>query len=215
MAMATRNKSSEQQLRQRQRIMHFAARFMAQDGVDSYLVAKQKATQQMGITASHHLPSNREIELAFREYQRIFQGNTQPQQLHKLRLGARDAMRFFERFNPRLVGPVLIGSAGEYTEVTLHLFTDTPENVGLFLLDRAIAYKLGERHLRIDASTVTSTPAYRFTAGDIPIELAVFPLKGLRQAPQSPVDGKPIRRASIAKVELLIEEAECVDGLAI
>lgn len=213
MAMVTRNKSSEQHLRQR--ITHFAARFMAEDGVDSYRVAKQKAAQQMGITVSHHLPSNREIELAFREYQHIFQGNTQPQQLHKLRLGARDAIRFFERFNPRLVGPVLIGSAGEYTEVTLHLFTDTPENVGLFLLDRAIPYKLGERHLRIDASTVTSTPVYRFTAGDIPIELAVFPLKGLRQAPQSPVDGKPMRRASIAEVELLIEEAECVDGLAI
>lgn len=213
MAMVTRNKSSEQHLRQR--ITHFAARFMAEDGVDSYRVAKQKAAQQMGITVSHHLPSNREIELAFREYQRIFQGNTQPQQLHKLRLGARDAIRFFERFNPRLVGPVLIGSAGEYNEVTLHLFTDTPENVGLFLLDRAIPYKLGERHLRIDASTVTSTPVYRFTAGDIPIELAVFPLKGLRQAPQSPVDGKPMRRASIAEVELLIEEAECVDGLAI
>lgn len=213
MAMVTRNKSSEQHLRQR--ITHFAARFMAEDGVDSYRVAKQKAAQQMGITVSHHLPSNREIELAFREYQRIFQGNTQPQQLHKLRLGARDAIRFFERFNPRLVGPVLIGSAGEYTEVTLHLFTDTPENVGLFLLDRAIPYKLGEQHLRIDASTVTSTPVYRFTAGDIPIELAVFPLKGLRQAPQSPVDGKPMRRASIAEVELLIEEAECVDGLAI
>ncbi|MCI0399765.1 MAG: hypothetical protein L0Y67_06785 [Gammaproteobacteria bacterium] len=211
--MATRYKSSEQQLRQR--IAHCAARFMAESGVDSYLVAKQKAAQQMGVTASQHLPSNREIEKACQEYQRIFKANSQPRRLQALRVSALNAMRLFMSFTPRLVGAVLSGTAGEHTEVSLHLFTDTPEEVGLFLLDHAIPYNLGERRLRIDASTAMSYPAYRFMAGDVPVELAVFPLNGLRQAPQSPVDGKPMRRARIAEVEQLVQDAATEHGLAI
>jgi hypothetical protein len=32
----------------------------------------------------------------------------------------------------------------------------------------------------------------------------VFPLDGIRQSPSSPVDGKPMRRATTAEVEALL-----------
>ena len=36
------------------------------------------------------------------------------------------------------------------------------------------------------------------------VDAVVFPLDGIRQAPSSPVDGKPMRRASTAEVEALL-----------
>jgi hypothetical protein len=34
----------------------------------------------------------------------------------------------------------------------------------------------------------------------------VFPLDGIRQAPVSPVDGRPMRRADVTELELLLKE---------
>ena len=39
-----------------------------------------------------------------------------------------------------------------------------------------------------------------------PIEATVFPPEGIRQAPVSPVDGRPMRRASALEVEALLQE---------
>jgi len=47
-------------------------------------------------------------------------------------------------------------------------------------------------------------PVYSFVAGDIPIELTVFSENGIREAPASPLDGKPMRRASLQELENLL-----------
>jgi hypothetical protein len=39
---------------------------------------------------------------------------------------------------------------------------------------------------------------------DQPIEATVFPTDGIRQAPVSPVDGKPMRRANVIELEALL-----------
>ncbi len=44
-------------------------------------------------------------------------------------------------FTPRLVGPVLSGSADHTQGVRLHLFTDNPEDVVFALLDRSILWR--------------------------------------------------------------------------
>jgi hypothetical protein len=44
----------------------------------------------------------------------------------------------------------------------------------------------------------------RFEVDDQAIEATVFPTDGIRQAPVSPVDGKPMRRAAAADVEALL-----------
>jgi hypothetical protein len=36
----------------------------------------------------------------------------------------------------------------------------------------------------------------------------VFPLDGIRQAPVSPVDGRPMRRADAAELSLLVSPAQ-------
>jgi len=44
----------------------------------------------------------------------------------------------------------------------------------------------------------------RFQIDDQPIEATVFPTDGIRQAPVSPVDGRPMRRANAFEVEALL-----------
>jgi len=50
-------------------------------------------------------------------------------------------------------------------------------------------------------------PFDRFLAGDVTVELTVFPQSGLREAPLSPVDGRPMERAIVATVRKLLDEA--------
>ena len=55
------------------------------------------------------------------------------------------------------------------------------------------------------AERIVQQPALRLEVDDQPVEIAVFPLDGIRQSPVSPVDGKPMRRADAAEVAALIE----------
>ena len=49
-------------------------------------------------------------------------------------------------------------------------------------------------------------PGVRFEMDAQPIEVTVFPPEGIRQAPVSPVDGRPMKRANAFEVEALLEE---------
>jgi hypothetical protein len=44
----------------------------------------------------------------------------------------------------------------------------------------------------------------RFSVGSRRIEATVFPLDGIRRAPVSPVDGKPMRRADADELQSLL-----------
>ncbi len=179
---------------------------MAESGIRDFGLAKRKAAEQLGVIASRSLPTNQEVEHALIEYQRIFRAHAQPKQLQRLREAAVKAMRLLEQFAPRLVGPVLGGTADENYPVTLHLFAETPEAVGLFLDDRNIPHELQKRRLRVDTDHVLEYPQYRFVAGEVTVELTVFPPKAIRQSPLSPVDGRPMSRASLTAVEALVTE---------
>jgi hypothetical protein len=39
-----------------------------------------------------------------------------------------------------------------------------------------------------------------------PVEATVFPIDGIRQAPLSPINGKPMRRADEKQVEALLQQ---------
>jgi len=200
--MPTRSSTKGQQMRQRLAIE--AARIMQEEGLRDFHAAKRKAAIRLDAAETRNMPSNQEIEQALIEYQRLFRGDTQPRRLRELRESALRAMQYFLRFEPRLVGPVLSGTADGDAEVSLHLFADTPEEIALFLIEENIPFDTGERRLRMANGEFAFYPAFRFVAGDTPIEVTVFPPTGLRQPPRSPVDGKPMRRANIHSVEELL-----------
>src|SRR5690348_748216 len=122
----------------RHRLAHEAARLMAEGGIRDYHQAKLKAAARLGIADDASLPRNREIEDALREYQRLFQGDTQASGLRQRREAALRALEFFSGFQARLVGAVLDGTADPNAPVTLHLYTDDADAVPRFLTEHFI-----------------------------------------------------------------------------
>ena len=191
----------------RQRLAQEAARIMAEEGVRDFYAAKRKAAERLGAPHTQNMPRNREIEEALQDYQRLFLGAASEAQLRLLREAAAQAMRFFAPFEPRLAGSVLSGTAGTYSDVNLHLFAETPEDVNLFLLGSGIPFESGVRRVRLNREHSDDIPTVRFLAGNQPIEALIFPANGIRQAPLSPVDGKPMERATLSRVEELLAQA--------
>jgi predicted nucleotidyltransferase len=184
-----------------------AARLMAEHGISDFFAAKKKAAARFGVEDGAVLPKNTEIEAALVEYQRMFGGASHAERLQAQRRAALEAMRGLAEFEPRLVGAVLSGSATEHSDVQLHLFADRPESVTFKLIDQRIPHEVTERRLKMNADRVVSYPGVRFEVAEHPVEATVFPLDGIRQAPVSPVDGKPMRRADIGEVQGLVDEA--------
>jgi predicted nucleotidyltransferase len=183
-----------------------AARIMAEHGIRDFLVAKRKAAERLGVVDGPALlPKNREIESALAEYQRLFGGETHLEALHAQRRAALSAMRYLQEFEPRLVGAVLSGTATEHSEVQLHLFAEPAESVSLKLLDEGIPHEVTEKRVKLNPERVRAFPGVRFQMDNQPIEATVFPTDGIRQAPVSPVDGRPMRRANAFEVEALLQ----------
>lgn len=181
----------------RRRIAVEAARLIAEQGLRDYHAAKLKAASYFGPPDSLPLPRNGEIEAALREHQRLFQSDSQPRELARLRAAAIEALRFFARFEPRLVGPVLEGTADAHSAVCLHLFADNLVELTTFLAENGIPFEQQDRNLRLDGARSADYPALRFLAGDIPLDVTVFPLDGLRQAPLDRISERPMRRATL------------------
>jgi hypothetical protein len=191
----------------RRAVAEEAARLMIEHGVDDFGTAKRKAAARFGVTEHSVLPRNAEIESALADRQRLFGADRHTRDLQTLRRAALGAMRLLSRYHPRLVGPVLSGTATRHAEIELHLFADSVEAVVLTLIDAGIAHRLGERRFkpRSQRDEPLPYPAIRLQAAGHEVEATVFPEIGLRQAPVSPVDGRPMRRATIAEVESLLD----------
>jgi len=129
-------------------IAYLAARLMAEDGVADYGTAKQKAARQAGLSDANLLPDNQEIEAALREYQGLYQKEDQPLHLRHLRQIAVKVMREFAQFRPVLVGSVLSGTASQYSDVNLQLFTDDVKTLTMFLLNGRYRFEETARRVR-------------------------------------------------------------------
>jgi hypothetical protein len=180
-----------------------AARLMAEHGIQDFLVAKRKAAERYGVVEGALLPKNTEIEAALASYQRLFGGTDHAESLQQQRRIAMQAMELLKQFEPRLVGAVLNGTATEYSDIQLHVFCDTPETVYLLLGDRRYEYEVFERKMKMTLERWIAVPSVRFEVGADTVEAFVFPTDGIRQAPVSPVDGRPMRRAPMSEVESL------------
>lgn len=192
----------------RQQVAAEAARIMATEGQHNYLAAKQKAAERLGISNSLALPSNIEVEEALRIYQSLYGGEKHVEYLQKLRMAAIDAMQYLEQFSPRLVGPVLDGTADQHSRVALHLFCDPPDAVAIFLMDKGLPFRHEQRRIRWHDNSYRTIPMIVTEVGNMTMELSLFEQVDIRQSPPSPVSGKPQKRATLAEVEMLLSEAE-------
>ncbi len=130
----------------RDEIASLAAKFIAEEGAE-YGTAKRRAVKQLlgnQKLNGNILPDNEQIEQEVREYQALFFADTQPARLHHLRQTAAILMQELAQFNPYLIGAVLNGTAGEHSDIHLHLYTDNSKDVAIYLLNAGIDYEVSE-----------------------------------------------------------------------
>jgi len=180
----------------RERIAQLAARLMAVDGIDDFALAKRKAARQAGAPDTRNLPNNDEVEQALRAYQQLYQADEQQARLLHLRQNAREMMQLLAQFDPHLSGSVLSGSAGKYSDINIHLFTDSVKDVELFLLNRQIPYRSRERRVYIGGEP-RSVPNFSVSTDDANFEVTVFAPRDLRYQLRTTAEGKPFERARI------------------
>jgi hypothetical protein len=194
--------------RTRVRLAEEAARIILEDGVRDYGLAKRKAADHLGLDARRELPTNTEIENAVLERNRLFESPATRREYRNRLEGAALVMERLAPLQPRLVGPLLLGILEPQPIINLHGFAETVEEVIIELADRGIATRVSERHYGRGGRNL-QVPYLSFRGPDgLDIELTVFPPDGLRQAPPSPIDGKPMRRLNLAGVHALLAKSE-------
>lgn len=207
--------SARKQAAQRQHMAQLAARLMAEQGIRDFRIAKQKAAQHLGIDVRNSiLPKNIEIEHALAEHQRLFAADEQPGRLRAMRDAALQAMRLMGDFKPRLVGDVLSGLADAHSDIQLHVFAEHSESFDFFLERQGIPFEIVERRYRVGRDAHRFYPAFRFVAGEHGFEATLFGATEIREAPRSLVDGRPMQRASAARLERLIADEDLRERLA-
>lgn len=193
--------------RARQLVAQEAARIIVDQGIRDYRVAKTKAAERLGLNTRGALPGNTEIEQAVSEHLQLFGGDAHAAFLRSMREVALAVMEMLASFSPRLVGPVLAGTADDNSAVNLHVFADSPEFVAIDLEDRGFNIRPYERRLRNRPhrdSRPETYAGFQFRHSDTSVEATVFPIDGIRQAPISPIDGRPMKRADSKAVLALL-----------
>ncbi len=177
---------------------------MAEEGIASYSVARHKAAARLHVKDARIWPKGVEIQAALAAQQRLFHQG-QAAALEGLRRRAAEVMRRFQRFRPRLVGAVEVGTADTGTPVRLHLFADTPEEVILALIDRGIPWDERPLDLPYADGRRRQRPLLRFLAGEVTFELLVLPTAELHDPPLSPLDDRPERGIALGELTQRLE----------
>lgn len=198
-----RNDNNETE-RARQMVAQEAARIIVNHGVRDYGAAKTKAAERLGFKSRGALPGNSEIEHAIEQHHQLFGGESHVDLLRSMRETALSAMGILSSFTPRLVGPVLIGTADESSAINLHVFADSAESVAMELSSLDIQYWPYERQLKSRRGQTDNYAGFQFRHNSAEIQATVFPVDGIRQAPLSTIDYKPMDRADAARVTNLL-----------
>lgn len=195
----------------REEIAIAAARMIAEDGLD-YATAKRKAARQVvGDTRIEGtwLPDNDQIEEEIREYQALFQSDSQPAVLRRLREIALEWMQRLQPFNPFLTGAVLNGTAGEHSDIHLQIFCDNAKDVAIWLLNANVQYDVSEtRHFAARGLVETLSFMWRASRAEEPvgIHVALYNTDDLRGAMRADARGR-LPRANAQALQALINES--------
>ncbi|MBL38171.1 MAG: hypothetical protein CMP07_07160 [Xanthomonadales bacterium] len=199
-------RGDRQNERIRQEVAAEAARILATEGQRNYGQAKQKAAHRLGLSGRSGLPSNAEVEAELKRYRAMYGGEELADDLVEKRRAALEAMKFFGRFRPKLVGPVLEGTSDRHSRISLHVFCETEDDVIAFLLSRNIRFEQETRRIRWHDNSYRDLELVVIEADGQCFELALMAGASWKQPPPDPVDGRAQRRAGTQEIERLINE---------
>lgn len=194
----------------RRLIAREAARLMYEEHIREYRDAKRKAAKRFGPAKSlgigSHLPTNAEIHAELERLIAFWEPAVQPERLLRLRLLALSYMELLAPFRPRLVGSVLSGAVTARSDIDLHLFAGSPEEVEQYLRQHGLAFEQEVVEVRRGGEFLEYPHIYLEEEGVV-IECSIYPLTDLRRAPKSSITGRPMERADIRKLRRLIAES--------
>lgn len=184
---------------------------MYEEGVREYRDAKRKAARHFGpekaLSLGSHLPSNAEIHGELQRLIGFHEEAVLPERLLRLRRGALRLMEMLASFEPRLVGSVLTGAVTEQSDIDLHLFADSHEEVEEFLRSEGMQYELEVVTIRHGGEFFDYPHIYLEDDGVV-VECTVYPLEEIHRVPRSSITGRAMERATAKKLRKLIAEGE-------
>ncbi|HEY8520224.1 MAG TPA: hypothetical protein VIN61_09095 [Gammaproteobacteria bacterium] len=191
----------------REQLAQEAARLMMEGGIEDYGLAKRKAAERLGVRSAGALPSNAQIASSLTERQRIFAPDAHARRLVTLRRLAAEVMEWLAPFDPRLVGAVLTGTVTINSAIELHVYTDAPELVAAVLEQQRVPVRDCQRRYRFnEQQKPVQVPGFSFQLDGEEVVVLAFAEKRSRQAPLSPVDQRPMRRAGRAEVLAMLDD---------
>lgn len=188
----------------RERLAQESARLMIEHGIVDYGLAKRKAADRLSVSTLGALPSNAQIEACLAERQRIFEPVGHADRLREFRRLAVRLMRQLTGFEPRLTGSVLSGTATPTSRIELHVFADSAEAVSDALERHGHRLTPCAQRYRFGGGRQVQVPGYRFQAEGARVLTPVFPSNGIREAPLSSIDRRPMTRAARHEIEALL-----------
>ncbi|HJV37086.1 nucleotidyltransferase domain-containing protein [Geomonas sp.] len=184
-----------------------AARLMYEDGVREYRDAKRKAAKRFGpekaLSLGSHLPSNAEIHEELARLIASTEEDLLPERLLKLRMTALRYLELFSDFSPYLVGSVLSGAVTERSDIDIHLFAEGVEEVEALLKAHGIPFETETVPIRKGGVITDYTHIYLDDDG-VEIECSVYPVEQKRNRTISSITGRPMERASAARLKKII-----------
>lgn len=189
-------------------LAQLAARHIAEEGL-TYFEAKRKAAKQVGgLEHTGAMPTNETIEQALRDYHAEFMAETQPAELARLRLMALDWLTQLGEIRDLnepclalVVGAVINGTAGEYSPVHLHVYTDEDKHFEIALLNAGLALEYS--HKKVGG---LNCPVLVVQDQGIPIVLTLLPKE--RYKTPAPVNGGYLQAATLKQLQIMISASK-------
>lgn len=190
----------------KQEIAAAAARLVVEEGLE-YGPAKRRALRDLGLPARTALPNNDEVEGEVRDYIRLFCADTQPQELHALRMLAMEWMERMAQFRPYVGGAVWHGTATRLSDIYIQLFCDDSKSAEIALIDHHVDYEprmvSGFHGEQVEALSVHAPS--RVLGEEVGVHLLVYDLDDLRGALKPDAQGR-VPRGDLAALRRLMEK---------
>ena len=183
---------------------------MYEDGVREYRDAKRKAAKRFGpekaLSLGSHLPTNAEIHEELAGLIASTEKDLLPERLLRLRMTALAYLELFSDFSPYLVGSVLSGAVTQRSDIDIHLFAESIEEVEDLLERRGFSFETETVPIRKGGVIKDYTHIYLDDEGT-EIECSVYPVEEKRNRTVSSITGKPMERAGVTRLKKLIAES--------
>lgn len=198
------NGGNKAQLNAAHEIAHTAAKILAEEGLNDYLLAKQRARQRLHLPEKSALPKNAVVHQCLAEYLQIFDLQNLLKRQLKFRKLAIHIMELLVNFQPLAVGPVVDGIITKNSCLQIHVFAPTAEDIAVSLINQDIPYELTEQKICFSPNKTEAKLVYNFLMDDTPVKIIVLNEKELRKTPIDPIYGKSTNRLRQTSVENLL-----------